>query len=108
MVAVPSTMRVWVDAKGMVSRAVVEDADDKESAEAGYARATLLSYVPYVEDGHPATFETSYFMRSMGGGGGMRLGRGGMGAPGGEGGGDAPGTTPGAPPSGGSGGPGGM
>jgi hypothetical protein len=103
-----AVVRVWVDEKGMVSKAVVEDADDKESADAGYGRATLLEFVPYLENGKPSKFETSYTMRSMGGGGGMGRGRGGMGAGGGEGGGDAPGTTPGAPPSGGSGGPGGM
>jgi hypothetical protein len=104
-------LHVWVDDKGMVSKATVEDADDKEAADAGYSRATLLQFIPDVESGKPAAFETSYYMRSMGGfgGGGMGRGRGGgMGAPGGDGGGDAPGTTPGAPPSGGSGGPGGM
>jgi hypothetical protein len=81
----------------MVSKAVVEDADDKESADAGYGRATLLAYVPYVENGKPASFETSYFMRSMGGGGmgmgGMR-GIGGMGGGmEGGGGGEAPGAS---------------
>ena len=92
-----AVVRVWVDQKGMVSKAVVEDADDKESADAGYGRATLLAYVPYVQDGKPAAFETSYFMRSMGGGGGMgmRGGMGGMGGGmgGGEGGGEAPGGS---------------
>jgi hypothetical protein len=81
----------------MVSKAVVEDADDKESADAGYAHATLLVYAPYLENGHPASFETSYFMRSMGGGGmgGMRGGMGGMGGGmgGGESGGEAPGGS---------------
>jgi hypothetical protein len=102
-------LRVWVDEKGMVSKATVEDADDKEAADAGYSRATLLQFIPDVESGKPVSFETSYLMRSMGGGGmGMGRGRGGMGGGGGEGGGDAPGSTPGAPPSGGSGGPGGM
>jgi hypothetical protein len=91
-----AVVKVWVDAKGQVSKAVVEDADDKESADAGYGRATLLAYVPYVQDGKPAAFETSYFMRSMGGGGmGMRGGMGGMGGGmgGGEGGGEAPGAS---------------
>jgi uncharacterized membrane protein YgcG len=97
-----AVVRVWVDEKGMVSKAVVEDADDKESADAGYARATLLTYVPYLENGRPTKFETSYTMRSMGGGGGMgggmRRGGGSMGSPGSEGGGEAPGATPpGAP-----------
>ncbi len=100
-----AVVHVWVDAKGMVSKAVVEDADDKDSATAGYARATLITYVPYVEDGHPAAFETSYFMRSMGGfGGGMGGMRGGRG--GGMGGGGGGGEAPGA--SGGQAGPGGM
>lgn len=91
-------LRVWVDEKGMVSKAVVEDADDKEAADAGYSRATLLQYIPYVENGKPAAFETSYAMRTMGGGGGgMRMGgRGGGGGGGGGmgeggGGGEAPG-----------------
>jgi cell wall-associated NlpC family hydrolase len=99
-------VRIWVDEKGIVSKAVVEDADDRDSAEAGIARATLLAYVPYVEDGKPTKFETSYFMRAMGGGGGMGMGRGmgggGMGG-GGEGGGG--GEMPGG---GGGPGPGGM
>jgi len=76
-------VRVWVDQKGLVSKAVVEDADDKESADAGYARATLLTYAPYQEDGHPAAFETSYYMGAMGFGGGMGMGRGGRGGGGG-------------------------
>ena len=88
-------LRVWVDEKGMVSKAVVEDADDKEAADAGYSRATLLVFVPYVENGKPVGFETSYTMRPMGGGGmgmggrggGGRGGGGGMGGGGGEGGG---------------------
>jgi hypothetical protein len=84
----------------MVSKAVVEDADDKEAADAGYSRATLLQFVPYAENGKPASFETSYTMRSMGGfGGGMGMGGrggGGMGGGGmGGGGGDAPGGSPG-------------
>ena len=41
-------------AQSEVSKAAEEDADDKESAEAGYARATLLIFVPDVENGHPA------------------------------------------------------
>ena len=69
-------LRVWVDEKGMVSKAVIEDADDKEAADAGYSRATLLQFTPDVENGKPVSFETSYFMRSMGGGGmGMGGGR---------------------------------
>ncbi len=91
MVSGQAVVRVWVDQKGQVSKAVVEDADDKESADAGFARATLLTYAPYVENGKPVSFETSYFMRSMGGGGmGMGMGMGG----GGMGGGDMPGGSP--------------
>jgi hypothetical protein len=91
-------LKVWVDEKGMVSKAVVEDADDKEAADAGYSRATLLQFIPYVESGHPASFETSYFMRGMSGGGGMGMGGRGMGGRGGGGGmggggGDAPGGS---------------
>jgi hypothetical protein len=87
MVAGQAVVRVWVDAKGQVSKAVVEDADDKESADAGYAMATLLVYVPYQQDGKPVAFETSYYKPSMGGGG-MGMGGRGMG-----GGGDAPGGS---------------
>jgi hypothetical protein len=91
-----------VDEKGMVSKAVVEDADDKEAADAGYSRATLLQFIPYVENGKPASFETSYTMRPMGGGGGMRGmggrgGGGGMGGGGGDGGGGGGGEGGGAP-----------
>ena len=91
-------LRVWVDEKGMVSKAVVEDADDKEAADAGYSRATLLLFIPYVESGHPASFETSYLKRGMSGGGGMGMGGRGMGGRGGGGGmggggGDAPGGS---------------
>jgi uncharacterized membrane protein YgcG len=100
-------LRVWVDNKGMVSKAVVEDADDKEAADAGYSRATLLLFVPYVENGKAAGFETSYYMRGMGGGG-MGLGMGGRGGGGGGfgGGGEAPGGGGGGETPGGSGGPG--
>jgi uncharacterized membrane protein YgcG len=106
-VAGQAQLHVWVDDKGMVSKATVEDADDKEAADAGYSRATLLQFIPDVENGKAVGFETSYYMRSMGGGGGMGMGRGGRGGGGmeGGGGGEAPGETPGAPPSGG---PGGM
>jgi uncharacterized membrane protein YgcG len=95
-------LRVWVDEKGMVSKAVVEDADDKEAADAGYSRATLLQFIPNVENGKPTSFETSYTMRPMGGGGGMRGmggrgGGGGMGGGGGEGGGGGGGEGGGAP-----------
>ncbi len=90
-------LRVWVDDKGMVSKAVVEDADDKEAADAGYSRATLLEFIPYVANGKPAGFETSYTMRGMSGGG-MGLGMGGRGGGGGGfGGGDeAPGGSEGS------------
>jgi len=96
-------LRVWVDNKGMVSKAVVEDADDKDAADAGYSRATLLIFVPYVENGKPASFETSYYMHGVSGGGGLGMGgRGGGGGFGGEapgGGGAAPeGSGGGAPP----------
>jgi uncharacterized membrane protein YgcG len=103
-VAGQAQLRVWVDEKGMVSKAVVEDADDKEAADAGYSRATLLEFVPFVENGKPASFETSYTMRGMGGGMGMGRGMGGgMGGGGMEGGGGGGGgETPGGP------GPGGM
>jgi uncharacterized membrane protein YgcG len=103
-VAGQAQLRVWVDEKGMVSKAVVEDADDKEAADAGYSRATLLLFIPYVENGKPASFETSYYKRSMGGGGmGMRGmgGRGGGGGMGeGGGGGEAPGGGGGGAPEG--------
>jgi len=106
-------VRVWVNEKGEVSKATVEDADDKESAEAGYAKSTLLVYTPDVESGHAVKFETSYYMHSMGGFGGGGMGRGGRGMGGGGGGmgggGDEPGGQGGgggAEPSGG--GPGGM
>ena len=85
-VAGQAQLRVWVDEKGMVSKAVVEDADDKEAADAGYSRATLLLFIPYVENGHPASFETSYYKRGMFGGGGMGMGGRGMGGRGGGGG----------------------
>jgi len=103
-VAGQAQLRVWVDEKGMVSKAVVEDADDKEAADAGYSRATLLEFVPFVENGKPASFETSYTMRGMSGGMGMGRGMGGgMGGGGMEGGGGGGGgETPGGP------GPGGM
>ena len=108
MVSGQAVVRIWVDEKGLVSKAVVEDADDKESADAGFGRATLLVYAPDVENGKPAKFETSYTMRSMGGGGmGIGRGRPGMGAPGMDGGGDAPRSAPSGPPTG-AGGPGGM
>jgi uncharacterized membrane protein YgcG len=89
-------VRVWVDEKGMVSKAVVEDADDKEAADAGYSRATLLEFIPYVENGHPASFETSYYMHSQGGGGGMGMGGRGRGGGGGMGEGGGGGEAPGA------------
>jgi uncharacterized membrane protein YgcG len=95
MVAGQAVVRVWVDQKGQVSKAQVEDADDKESADAGYAHATLLVYAPYQENGKPASFETSYYMHGMGGfGGGMGMGRGGRGGGGGMsgGGGESGGT----------------
>jgi hypothetical protein len=100
-------LRVWVDNKGMVSKAAVEDADDKDAADAGYSRATLLLFIPYVENGKAAGFETSYYMRGMGGGG-MGLGMGGRGGGGGGfgGGGEAPGGGGGGETPGGSGGPG--
>jgi len=79
-------VRVWVNEKGEVSKATVEDADDKESAEAGYAKSTLLVYTPDVESGHAVKFETSYYMHSMGGFGGGGMGRGGRGGGGGGGG----------------------
>jgi hypothetical protein len=98
-------VRVWVNEKGEVSKATVVDADDKESAEAGYAKSTLLVYTPDVEDGHATKFETSYYMHSGGGfgGGGMGRGRSGGGGGGGEPSGDAPGGGGGggAEPSGG-------
>ncbi len=98
-VAGQAQLRVWVDEKGMVSKAVVEDADDKEAADAGYSRATLLLFIPYVENGKPASFETSYYKRGSAGGGGMGMGRGmgggGMGGGSGEGGGAPEGGAPG-------------
>ena len=97
-------LRVWVDEKGIVSKAVVEDADDKEAADAGYSRATLLVFIPNVENGKPASFETSYLMRGMPGGGGMGMrgmgGRGGGGGMGEGGGGEAPGGPGGGAPEG--------
>jgi uncharacterized membrane protein YgcG len=109
-VAGQAQLRVWVDEKGLVSKAVVEDADDKDAADAGYSRATLLMFVPYVENGKPASFETSYYKRGAGGGGGMGMGGrggggGGMGGGGGEGMGGGGGEGAGAP---GGGVPGGM
>jgi uncharacterized membrane protein YgcG len=97
-VAGQAQLRVWVDEKGMVSKAVVEDADDKDAADAGYSRATLLLFIPNVENGKPASFETSYYKRGSGGGGGMGMGGRGMGggmggAGGGGGGGEAPGGS---------------
>jgi hypothetical protein len=88
----------------MVSKAVVEDADDKEAADAGYSRATLLEFIPYVANGKPAGFETSYYMRGMGGGG-MGLGMGGRGGGGGGFGGEAPGGGGAAPEGSGGGAP---
>ena len=95
-VAGQAQLRVWVDTKGMVSKAVVEDADDKDAADAGYSRATLLLFVPYVENGKPTAFETSYYKRGSAGGGGMGMGRG-MGGGGGEGMGGGGGEGGGAP-----------
>jgi uncharacterized membrane protein YgcG len=103
MAAGQALVRVWVDQKGQVSKAQVEDADDKEAADAGYAQATMLVYVPYVEDGKPAKFETSYYARGMGGGGGM--GRGGRGGGGGGRGGGEGGGGGGEMPGGGGPGP---
>src|ERR1017187_3877023 len=109
-VAGSAQVRVWVDQKGLVSKAAVEDADDKDAADAGYSRATLLLFIPYVENGKPAGFETSYTMHGVAGGGGLGMGgRGGGGgfggggeAPGGSGGGggDAPGGSGGPGPGG--------
>ncbi len=104
-VAGQAQLRVWVDEKGMVSKAVVEDADDKDAADAGYSRATLLQFIPNVENGKPASFETSYYKRGAGGGGGGGMrggggrggGGGGMGGGGGEGGGGEGGGGGGAP-----------
>src|ERR1035438_9028156 len=99
-------LRVWVDNKGMVSKALVEDADDKDAADAGYSRATLLLFIPNVENGKPAGFETSYYMHGVSGGGGLGMGgRGGGGGFGGGGGGEGGGGGGGETP-GGSGGPG--
>ncbi len=102
-VAGQAQLRVWVDEKGLVSKAVVEDADDKDAADAGYSRATLLMFVPYVENGKPASFETSYYKRGAGGGGGMGMGRG-MGGGGGMGEGGGGGEGAGAPGGGAQGG----
>jgi len=95
-VAGQAQLRVWVDEKGIVSKAVVEDADDKEAADAGYSRATLLLFIPYVENGKPASFETSYYKRGSAGGGGMGMGGRGGGGGGMGGGGDAPGAPGGS------------
>ena len=105
-VAGQAQLRVWVDEKGMVSKAVVEDADDKDAADAGYSRATLLLFIPYVENGKPASFETSYYKRGSAGGGGMGMGGrgggggGGMGGGGGEGMGGGGGAPEGGAPGG--------
>jgi hypothetical protein len=86
---------VWVNEKGRVTKAVVVDADDKENAEAAYEQATATVQLPNLENGHPASSETSYYLhRSVGGGARWAVpemvGGGGEGGGGGAPGGGAP------------------
>jgi hypothetical protein len=55
-------IKVWVDEHGKVTKAEVEDADDKDLASAALEQAKSSLYEPYRVDGNNASFETTYFM----------------------------------------------
>jgi hypothetical protein len=54
-------VKVWVDGRGRVTKAVLEDADDMDVADAALASARGATYAPEQENGHPVGFETAYF-----------------------------------------------
>lgn len=54
-------VRVWVDQHGVVSRAEVEDADDRQVAAAALESAQKTVYGPETENGQPTGFETTAF-----------------------------------------------
>ncbi len=53
-------VKVWVDERGHVTKAVLEDADDMDVAGAALASARGATYAPEQDNGHPVGFETSY------------------------------------------------
>jgi hypothetical protein len=54
-------VKVWVDERGRVTKAVLEDADDMDVADAALASARGATYAPEQENGHPVGFQTAYF-----------------------------------------------
>lgn len=59
-------IRVWVDEKGKVTKAEVEDADNKSMADVALAKAKDSLYEPDLENGRYVSFETTYELH-MGG-----------------------------------------
>jgi outer membrane biosynthesis protein TonB len=56
-------VKVWVDEHGRVTKAEVEDADDKDLANAALEEAKDNLYVPYRVDGNNVRFETAHNIR---------------------------------------------
>lgn len=54
-------IKVWVNEKGNVTNAEVEDADTKDLASQGKEAAENTVYEPYVENGRKVSFETVFF-----------------------------------------------
>ena len=53
-------VKVWVNEKGNVTKAEVEDSDNKDIASQAKDVALSTVYEPYIENGIPASFETVY------------------------------------------------
>lgn len=73
--------KVWVDEKGRVTKAEIEDADDIEIANAVLSAAKDSHYRREFENGHSVCFET-FFDLGTSVGGGMGVSMPGMGTPG--------------------------
>jgi TonB family protein len=75
-------VKVWVDEGGKVTKAAVEDADNKNLAEAALAQARATVYQPYMENGRFVGFETVFEMNiAVGVGMGFPIGSPAMGGP---------------------------
>ena len=53
-------VKVWVNEKGNVTKAEVEDSDNKDIASQAKDVASSTVYEPYIENGLPASFETVF------------------------------------------------
>ena len=53
-------VKVWVNEKGNVTKAEVEDADNKDIASQAKDAALATLYQPYIENGIPVSFETLF------------------------------------------------